>query len=419
MKNSVYSSDRLDLLIEEAQSYQELLQKGQVCFSVDYYSCMISGCSLYDVISILGLSSYISNLFDSKKDCNVTGLGDSFEFHYNNVSFQVPDYLIAGLPSFDCVFSKKLDKFKLDVSGQGISFLRNECGFDFSQDYQVQWYCVDTGELAAFNVTRIDFSFDLVNYRPDFLNELKCFLNENITPNGRIGVHERTSGFQVSMKTGDQDTVYIGAPKSEKLLRIYDKKRQFYDYDAGAYKVSETQYGLPDSWIRIEWQLRHSAARSYTEMSEYPEPIEIFKKIYETYNFAIGKRNQRVSADFWENLLPWHEIKTIFVYSPRPLYVDRGAKMDNAMKNLSKIEILYNSGNKRMPLHIRQYFARYIDSLYEPTRKARRRLNAFVSDYLVCVNRGIEYPSVSSFFDLSDNFVGLYIMNNRFYYKED
>lgn len=116
-------------------------------------------------------------------------------------------------------------KIRLDISGTDLDYLRQFMLPDTEFTNSDFW-----GENQKdYNVTRSDFAFDFVNYKPEFLDSVLNWIKDQ-ERGGELSKNEfrlrvgRSSGIQYSYRCGcGQKTLYLGSPRGDKMVRIYDK----------------------------------------------------------------------------------------------------------------------------------------------------------------------------------------------------
>lgn len=261
-----------------------------------------------------------------------------------------------------------IPKIRFELSGKGCSYLLDECGLEL--------FGILRRELPSkAHVTRIDIAYDLIDYMPDFQRKLKefCLNPANQSSYQRLAICNLPSGTSFSLRTGDQETVYIGAPTSDKLLRVYDKYMQ----KSKKGVLEDCRYGTDiKSWIRIEWQLRNKRADQILfghASSDYF--LEVFKKIYESYRFRDLSKEGTVVADFWQELFDWDQIPSIIQNLRFVDSVNMSEKIkENVYRSLGAIAdyiILY--GRVSFDQLITQYFNRINDPISPLDSFARRK----------------------------------------------
>lgn len=278
---------------------------------IDWYSAVFESCSINDVLHFIGLEEEQDEFFGNAFS-RALGYDTQVTYAFDGVSIAVSYSLInhfavdtGDLSVFDFVF----DRIRLDISGSGLDNLREKWS---SSGLQVD--TLDTHlrteqvlDRGAYHITRCDFAFDLIDYKPEFLDTIIEFLNGN--PLKRAPIMHLPSGLQYSIRTGDQKTVYLGSPRSDRMLRIYDKKMQ--SLDNNGIWIKNMEFAGADSWIRIELQTRNKIAHGLClgEGSFY----SIFRYIYENfcfrdYNFCAERPKP---VQFWDDLFDWDAIPEI------------------------------------------------------------------------------------------------------------
>lgn len=272
---------------------------------LDWYTMMFDDTDFITVLRWLGLEDYVDE-FVSNFVARANGYEDQFVFGFCGISVSTKQFGFFGEADVsEDWFYKKFPKVRLDITGSGLDYLRS-CGLD------VDTYLRSTSCLPCpvdkCRLTRCDFAFDFINFEPQFVDELIAYTRDNVTSNNRLCVYGRSSGFCFEVKTGGQKTVYVGSKNSDQMLRVYDKKMQYYDYNNCCYK-KENPYHDPDSWIRIELQARKMRACELCFSDG--DFTSILRYIHDQYNFADivnTNSNHRCPAPFWSDLFPWDQI---------------------------------------------------------------------------------------------------------------
>lgn len=230
-------------------------------------------------------------------------------------------------------FNKPLGYIRLDLMGKALDYLRSS-GIDIDS---LVFVPLDSKlpPDAAYHYTRLDFAYDLLDYKPQFLKLCKtaCHLYES--PNHRLSITGSDTGVSWSERNGDQDTLYLGKPAGNKLLRIYDKKLQFdqanryltdspyfYNDDSGV-KI------VPSSWIRIELQTRREKDCHNLLFGKNASFLSIFKFIYEHYAIKEGQGLNVPICDFWTDLFDWNYIPSIIQNANCAVYVNPFERASN------------------------------------------------------------------------------------------
>lgn len=283
---------------------------------IDYFSAVFKNVTLQEVCEAFSLdvrecySDWL--LAFNKRIVNQFGaLYDTFiQFSGLNISFSNYELLrnhydpenVSELNVSNIVF----EKIKVDISGQGLDYLRS---LDFDIDHIIR-NLIDCD--LDYHPTRCDFAFDLVNYCPTFLDEfIKCCEKSDTgTHTIRTGT---LKGLKYSIRRGDQKTIYVGSPRAVKLLRVYDKKLQ-YTLSNQLDKIPYTICGeKPYSWIRIELQTR----REMTEKLLYSNTFDrcykhVFRTIHDTcFPLWRDSYGQLHSFDSLESLTNWERLPSV------------------------------------------------------------------------------------------------------------
>lgn len=284
---------------------------GKILTSLDWYSAMFYDHTVREVVEYLGID-FVGCFDELYQDAFTRSIGfeEKIVFRYNGISIECPYTSMIGKVDFDdiSVLEVSFPTLRLDISGSGLRWLRGNVNAAIDDFLRTQ------REDLRMKVTRSDFAFDLIDYKPHFLADCINFVYDLGLP-ARLQVMNKTVALTYSVRTGDQSTLYIGNPSSEKLLRIYDKKMQYSKAGVDWVKPYDLEPNVetpPDSWIRIELQTRRGTAQSllYGE-GDY---LSIFKYIYEHYCFRDTRKLPSYvpqGADFWDELFNWTEIEAI------------------------------------------------------------------------------------------------------------
>lgn len=297
-------------------SFNTLDSDGKVYPLVDWATVMFSDCSVHDVLHWIQLGFVISD--DLKQIYEVSvGYDNVFRISYQGIQIQVSKFYYYDVEfsyeMIDPFFDKVVPVIRLDISGSGLNYLRS-IGVDFNEHRFVKPSLPSGG---TYHFSRIDFAFDFINCFPSFVDDCLAFCNSNVLPSGRIPICNRGSGVSYRAAVGNQKTIYLGSSQSEKLLRIYDKRMEQMNLALGVY-TKPNPYNNPDSWFRIEWQLRKASARDLAVKQISYE--EILKMIFDQYAFADGTvkySRDRKPVDFWQSLLPWDQIKLVSIQNAK------------------------------------------------------------------------------------------------------
>ena len=293
-------------------------QEQKISCLIDYMSIIFENTSFNAILRFFKLDPdvYVSEFLQTQ--CvQVYGNMYWFGFAFEGMQLTADNY-VPDENKDERIFDRIFSKIRCNISGSGLCFLRG-LGFEIAKKCNPEeWVDPATGEKFIFHLTRCDFAFDLINYKPEFID--KCIENcrDYHTEANRIAIMNG-SGLRYSYRLGDQKTLYLGSPRSEKLLRIYDKRLEHIDRKTKAY-IKDNPYHNPDSWIRVEWQCRNSfshalffATDADGDFFEEVQFMSVFKRIYENYCFSdmTSKYWNRQPAPFWHELFDWDVIPSI------------------------------------------------------------------------------------------------------------
>lgn len=289
----------------------------KIFYKVDWLSVIVEHSSVKDFLECIFAGHYnedFSSVFLSHY-VNSTTMGTTVNMTSDCFLLQVPrDSVVESFSTFDLdvidpeSFGETIfSKFRVDFSGKNLDNLRS-FGVDIEDFVLGGTSILPHGE---YHFTRIDHAFDLIDYKPEFLDDCIAWCQEKNTggPSPRVCAAGTAGGYKFSIRTGDQKTLYVGSVGGDKLLRIYDKKLQY--MQANKF-ISDCPYGDPDdrpsSWIRIEWQTRRDLAGSIAYCCK--SGFEVLRKVFDYYAFRESGRNMP-TADFWIALYDWQTIRVI------------------------------------------------------------------------------------------------------------
>lgn len=229
---------------------------------IDWLTLVVMNDSPVTILKLLHADSILDDLVVNQFDRD-QGYDTRRVFTFNGVSFDFDlEKALANDKENDGygVFSAIYQKFRVDISGSGLDYLR-DIGFDVNSFLD---FIRDNFEPDHIRPTRIDYAFDIVNgdYNVlyDFINEVKaCEISGLLDPTMRLRfINGRLGGNNYSYRFGNgQATFYFGTPRSESLLRVYDKRLQFLNGNKTFPQFEEVKHNVPiTSWIRFELQTR-------------------------------------------------------------------------------------------------------------------------------------------------------------------
>lgn len=313
---------------------------------IDYYSAVVENCSLSIVARYFRvddeLNYYCKNLFTHLS----TGDGVWMVLRLKGVDILIPQMQFNAYvddPSFDILESRWL-RLKVNVSGSGLAQLREYFAKELETSLdaylrQNPSESFDALECRNWHITRCDFAYDLINYKPEFLDRCieYCRLQreeklgyiaagENLNPD-RVCCVGLRGGVLAQVKDYGEKSLTLGARNSDRKLQIYDKRREQCVDGAWKYGLSE-KYGFPESWIRLEFRYRNDYAHKYL-YSYTPSDVSSVKGApalssveaalfwlgYQTFAFrmlgTLNNTNATKVADFWIDLFDWAVIDNL------------------------------------------------------------------------------------------------------------
>lgn len=269
---------------------------------LDYFQAVFNDVDFAYVLEWLGLP--VNKFGDFLTNSYERGLGydTHIGYRFENISIETRvDYLIKYNESgeHDLVYWT-FSKIFLIVSGKGLDYLRS-LGIAVDERFRRQPEVNEVSGKPVMHPTRCDFAFDLINYQASFLDDCLSHLSNY---SQWVPLSGQMAPIKFSVRTGDQKTLYLGSPRSDKLLRVYDKKMEQSDR-YGNLASSPVDYEV-DSWIRVEYQTRND--ETWRILYGEGDYLSIFRYIFDRYTFkaADGK-----PAQFWLDLFNWDEIPAI------------------------------------------------------------------------------------------------------------
>lgn len=306
-----------------------MLQPG-LFFKFDWYSAVWDQISVNEVAQYYQLPSLFSEDVNKVFETNI-GAIDYIGYDWNGVKFfvdklsykEIPDSIKLEKGLFFC----KFPKVKIDLSGTALDWLRanvfnHKYIGDLDNFLRIRLPIIDYDSngrpIFRGHVTRTDAAFDFVNIKDDQFQSMLEWCTEWIKEHDRILIRGMPGGIKFEVHLGSsRKTLYLGRSTSTRLLRIYDKRLQYYDkglniwkYDIGDYRLP---YDHPNSWWRLEYQCRRDDAETILYQQLGQDNLEEFATnllgvIFDRYafrdpNYSIDHREAKV-LDFWEELAP-------------------------------------------------------------------------------------------------------------------
>lgn len=296
--------------------YNQLDNSGFIYCKIDWFTAIFQDCSMNHVLKWLKLDGCVS---DFLLDCyeQSRGYDNVFKFGYNGIMLETSSLAFYNVSMDVGIFDIVVPKIRLELSGSALDYLRT-LGVNF------ETYRFNVPELplgGCYHVTRCDFAYDFVNYKPEFIDLLIDHIITNKLPSERIPLASTKGAISCKVVSVGQKTIYLGSPQADKMLRCYDKRMQFVDLNTGCYKKANP-YNDPESWFRIEWQTRNKTANALA-LDSTLDFKHILKMIFNHYAFAKGDHSfahgggSRPVVDFWLTLFPWQEIETRIIQNAK------------------------------------------------------------------------------------------------------
>lgn len=303
---------------------------------VDWYTIMFYDTSVEKVLDFYGLNNFLSNdllsIYSDRysQDSNIGKVivlsicpGVRIEIMVNAIIHRLKIYNPEGL-SFEELMCEDLPSIRFDFSGSGLEFLRAG-GYDVEYKFtRPTFVFAPSGEIVTqfgdikCKITRIDIAFDLLNWDSSFYDHsVDLLVKYGDGKTGSVHLGESTKKCNkttYSIHSGYNRTIYLGSASSDRLCRIYDKMFQW--EQAKRKSLSDLPYvcsdgTLPESWVRIELQLRDRGGRAAPEQLLH-FAMGDFSKMFSYYyhHYAICSEKGRVAIEF-ASFFDWNEIPII------------------------------------------------------------------------------------------------------------
>lgn len=304
---------------------EKICQKdGSIIFSIDSISIVFENVSVFDCFKALKIDDKLSDEYSGILiNSFITSLGYSADirFQIHGVGFQLrgndvkqfyPDLSIISQLDPDQFFDLKFPYVRIDAMGIALDNLRS-LGINVEE---LVFTPLDVPIGSTYHFTRCDFAFDLFDHQPHFLDDVRDFCDRFgfISDGVSCVLIGQSRPVSYSIRTGDQKTIYIGKGRSDKCLRLYDKKmeqQRIGSYNADSFKFYHMLKYLPDSWIRIELQCRREATCHDLIYGSYGDPLRIFRFIFDKYAMREKKGREVPVSDVWLRLFDWDVIPLI------------------------------------------------------------------------------------------------------------
>lgn len=321
---------------------------------IDWYTVLLYNTSFKEVLEKLNCFADVCDEILNSGYQRSVGYRTDIVYSSNGVNLSVKMDDTLGVDD-DNMFFNKWSELRLDISGQGLDYLRalNEhfdkslCDIDF-------W-----GDESSFKITRCDFAFDFVNYYSSFLDEFIFKLQDLeralAVSHGRDGNRYlgiaggmgRNTAYNYKVGTG-MKCLYLGTVRSDKLVRIYDKKLE--QSKGGVFLKPLPKYfvengdGEVNSWFRIEFQTRRKFAHNYLYGCKGDLKV-VLRELFDTYQCKDPTTGQ--AFDFIKRLYDWDKLPKIienlhFTELPEKVLVRAKRQLSTqAIKNLTLFYAVY------------------------------------------------------------------------------
>lgn len=292
---------------------------------IDALTAVFQNCSIVDVLNAFEISHNLTQDYvEIFKSRFLTTYGYSGDFRMNIDYIGLQVHLMDVMQIFkkydvDLIeeidpyefFCTNLPYIRIDMMGKALDQIRS---MGVKIDDMIWQPLQGIPEGGAYHYTRMDFAYDLINYKPEFIHLCRAacelYKSEN---SGRVSLKGVEAGCSFTSKTGSEDTLYLGKGGGDRCLRMYDKKMQYvdggiFDEDHVSYKVDGY---LPDTWIRIELQCRREATIHKMIEGKNADFLGVFRFIYDHYAIRKGQGRYVPICEFWDDLFDWELIPTI------------------------------------------------------------------------------------------------------------
>lgn len=297
---------------------------------LDWFSVVLYNTCMDDILKKLCIYNEVYEELLGSAYIRSQGFSDVVVFTANGVSIELrhDDYLSTDKES---VFAKKFKKIRVDISGSGLDFLRGyfRPDVEFLRD---DFWGVNQED---YNITRCDFAYDFVNYKPEFLDHLLNWIKDferdlisDIHSGADIRLNAGSRHIQYSYRCGSgQKTLYLGSPRGDKMVRIYDKYLEQTKNGIFIHGRDPRFEGIPqiDSWFRIELQCRRKCATQYL-FGCHGNIDNVLRAIFDDYLIRDKDGNPlpcMVDLYKWDDLPP---IEKVEFYTVRETVLERSIR---------------------------------------------------------------------------------------------
>lgn len=388
--------------------YNTLDNNKRIYCKIDWLTVIFENCSLNHVLRWLKLEDAVSDFCAAAYEQS-RGFDNVFKFAYNGIILETSSFNFYGVDLTVSIFDTIVPRIRLELSGSALDYLRS-MGLDMDQ---YRFTAPVLPLCGSYHFTRADFAYDFVNYMPEFVDQMLDHVYTNMLPSGRVPLASTKGAIGCRVITGGQKTIYLGSPQADKMLRVYDKKMQYVDLTSGLYK-KQNPFDDPESWFRIEWQIRNKLAHNLV-LDSSQDFKSILRLIFNNYAFAKGNHDinhagPRPVVDFWLKLFNWKEVETRIIQNAN--YVQCESPEEKLCKSFESVMIrsfiLWFSLLGREEAEKR--CNAYLKSLYLPDPVSDRRKIAFINKLNQL--KSFELPCNSA-----DSSGGLWRFSDRLFFK--
>lgn len=297
----------------------KFLQKnGSIIFSIDTFSIVYENATLNEIFKSLKIDSTLLPDFEQIMHDHfqtMVAYGAIFAFSVHKLGFQikwddVSRFIFSSDTDGSTFFDTRLPFVRVDSMGTACDNLRS---FGINVE-DLLFNKLDLPSEATYHFTRCDFAYDLFDHCPNFIDD--CINIFNVY--GKMNFSGCTVSvgcsrpIGVSVRTHDQKSVYFGKGSSNRCLRVYDKRMEqekHNAYNAENFKFYNQLHYMPESWIRIELQVRRE--QFCHELLLAADSLRIFRYIYDNFAVRAGWGREVPICDEWKQLFDWDQIPLI------------------------------------------------------------------------------------------------------------
>lgn len=338
---------------------------GAWTLKIDAFTGVFQDCTLQRVCEFLHINHLMEGFYEEVVPSYTTTVtGQAAVLNFCDIIFMINGFefnMASQLVGKNNLKVYKFSKIRIQLLGKALDFLR-DTGLDVDSDSSPLRI-----PQPDFNLTRVDFAFDFVNYLnisgTDIFEKFDDFTRRksvNLSPSGRLLIHGHASGIGFSKHFGATErTFYIGSPTSDRVLRTYDKYLERTVANNGVFDNPFT-FECSD-WTRIEWQLRNVQAIKIFYSPNF-SPANILGEIYEFYNIYSANGYNFIT---WKKFFDPEVItEKLEFFLPNGNFVSKRERNERYIaRNLCSISlyILYHGWD-----NFRCLIEKYLSDLQEP-----------------------------------------------------